>query len=128
MSLFAEYVTSCAFHLNLSRQAAQCLWLIDRHQRGGEAPYGHASGFKMTFGSHSDNFVPAVKSLERRGLVDHHEAKLNKKGHRIKAPGFFAHTLTQPGKLVLDLCVLASVVPARWSKVVELPKKKRRAA
>lgn len=125
MSQFAYYATSCAFHINLSKQMAQCLWLIDRHQRGGDHPYGTTNGFKATFGAQYDNFVPAIKSLERRGLVDHHEHKL--KNGIIVTDGHIAHTLTDAGKLVLELCVLAEIVPGRWSKVVELkPQQKRR--
>lgn len=125
MSMFSDYVTSCAFHLNLSRQMAQTMWLIDKQERGG----GDRDRITTVFEAASDNFIAAAKALSRRGLVEWHEPPVKKDGYRdFSKP---AHTLTQPGKLVLDLCVIAGVVPARWSnKVVQLKPvaKKRRAA
>jgi hypothetical protein len=131
MSQFAYYATSCAFHLNLSKQMAQCLWLIDRDQRSrgtGEVDWAGAFSMKEHFGAYADNFVAAARALSRRGLVDWHEPKKTKEGRNDYSKP--SHTLTQAGIHVLELCILADIIPARWSKVVELKSqpKRRRAA
>lgn len=79
--LFRDYVTSSAFVLTLTRRQCEVLDAIDQ----GVMPWGF---------SHA---VPAIKALERRGLVLH------------VYPATPSHITTEPGKLVAQLVRMAGL-------------------
>ncbi len=95
MSDFASYVTRTAFQLSLSQDMIIGLQIAKAYEdrRGRNFPdFGRS--------------VPALKAIQRRGLIEHHLPL----GHDPNYVGP-AYTLTEAGKHVYALCQLAGLIP-----------------
>lgn len=122
---FADYATSTAFHVSLSRPMAMALWAIDLEERRALAvpkgddgvrrrlsdddtrPHDHIMEAHRQREVWARNYVSCSKSLEHRGLVTFHDPTATEP----KWCGDPSHRLTEAGRLVLQLCVLAMIVP-----------------
>lgn len=112
---FAHYVTSTAFHLSLSRAMALCLHHVDNYEKLWRSSRPElrgnitvAQGLQKSERGY-DNFIPAIHALERRGLVEHHDAPPLPNGNHDWSA--LRYSLTEAGKHVLVLCALAGIVP-----------------
>lgn len=121
---FANYVTSVAFHLSLSKQMAACLHHIDCYERLWRATKDKHEKSKITLSDAIvrtdrgyDAFIPAVKALERRGLVKFERPKTADGNHDWAA---LSYSITEPGQHVLALCRLAGLIPAYEGKVIKM--------
>lgn len=95
---FRETVTSTAFNLSLSKHMVRALELAYYYDNGLEKGVQFAD-FGLS--------VPAMRSLVRRGLVEHHDwygmANDRPKDHKW-------YTFTPAGKHVFELCILAGLI------------------
>lgn len=99
---FTRYTTGFAFQLSLSRDQASLLEAISLAPKGFPADWVGASG--------RGTFVPCVKALDRRGLIEHNPAHaLNERGVTIK----WHYRLTPAGQHVLELLRLSGVAVTR---------------
>lgn len=108
---FAEHATRVAFNLTLSRNQITALVIVDQHKSGtGPWPYPRS---RQT----PDMFIPGVRGLQVRGLVEHNPAWRSEKGD----PGHedrdlsWAFRLTEAGNHVLGLLRCAGLVAAEPS-------------
>lgn len=90
---FADYVTSTAFSMSLSRPMCEAMefWKADSMTRGG-------AGFQVVT---SFPQVATCHSLQRRGLIEHYV--MDERGRR-------SQRLTEAGRLLYPLLVLAGLV------------------
>lgn len=108
-ALFGAHVQSVAFHLTLSRQMIDTLEIIR------DLDWSKPMGGGQDAISRISRWVPAARSLERRGLIFHDWREGWPKNHAI-------YQLTTAGQLVCALCVEAGLMPAQQ------PQRKARAA
>lgn len=92
-SKFKEYVTSSAFRLDLSPNMIQ--WLLFENKYGGKPRKKSSDSFMFE----NPHFVHAFNGLQRRGLMSFSSAE--------KYTDIKPQRLTQEGKLVAKLCLLA---------------------
>lgn len=106
-SRFANYVTNIAFNLSLSRAMCSLLLAIQAEEKRCKEPgvnpwRSECSGF--------GDFAPAVRALERRGLVKHYPNAWPNgpegMGANIITP---AWQLTEEGNLVAQLVRMAGI-------------------
>jgi hypothetical protein len=110
MNQFGSYVTRTAFQLSLSKNMIVALeivkafddgdrWFTARHKCGNHPFTGN------------NDFVTPIRALIHRGLAQHHEQIGD------PDPNHRYYTLTDAGKLVYQLCVIAGLIIP--TKVVE---------
>lgn len=105
---FQDTATNVAFHLTLSRRMILALEMAREYSEG---RCGRATEAMQKFGY----FIPSVRSLIERGLVEHHDRpanwdKLTTLEKMIQEREHRWYTLTPAGKLVWEMCVLAGLV------------------
>lgn len=110
---FSDATTNTAFNLTLSRRMVQALRMVEAYSR---SETEEAYSFDFSFS------VPSMRSLENRGLAQHHPrpesyTKLSSIERRIfdKENPFW--TLTPAGKLVYELCQMAGLIPMKVEKL-----------
>ena len=116
MSNFASYVTRTAFQLSLSKNMIVALQICKDHEDTGS--WRNAA---ENFFTYNNNFCTPVQSLRNRGLVEHHDRPAEyKTWDRVTQWEFDkthrSYTLTEAGKLVYQLCVLAGLIEERKSE------------
>jgi hypothetical protein len=112
-SKFQDHTTNTAFSLTLSRNMVRALELAQAYERG-EDTYNISKDFGRS--------VPSMRCLVNRGLIEHHDYPDNWQSLSVyEQRAFDSHhkwyTLTQAGKLVYEMCVLAGlIIPVRVKK------------
>jgi hypothetical protein len=122
-SRLAEATGSLVFVLTLSRRMVAALQFV----RDYSPEHCWMQQAKPVFGPAFGHFVPSMRTVENRGLVEHIYYENKEAGNRS------AWKLTPAGERVCDLLVFAGLLPAQRITGVELPApkvtpKKRRAA
>lgn len=105
-SKFADYVTNVAFHLTLSKAMCSTLLAIDAEYKRKPLKKDEWTGSLLTGYSH---FVPVVHTLIRRGLVNYTQSPRDEFGHINPNDGHKCYSLTEEGKLVLELIKRANL-------------------
>ena len=108
---FAGYVTRVAFNISLSRsQIATLAHIAERSRRPNDIPVAE----ELTFPS-PGNFIPSVRSLVDRGLVEYTPLKTKVRpgwtSHPLIVSGQpWSYSLTRAGELVVELLKEAGIV------------------
>lgn len=111
---FKDEVTNASFHLTLSSRMVMALGMCKAYSKCND-PIARMMGEKF------NHFVPAVRSLINRGLVEHHP--LPEKIREMKEPErsfaqakYVWYTLTPAGEHVYQMCILAGLIPQELEK------------
>lgn len=109
---FTRYTTGFAFNLTLSRDQTSLLEAIGNDASGAVHGWAGASGRGV--------FIPVVKALIRRGLVEHNPACsiVGQSAMGIKIKWYYR--LTPAGRHVLELLRLSGVAGAASVAVEEV--------
>lgn len=111
---FRDEVTNASFHLTLSSRMVLALGMCKAYSKSND-PIARMMGEKF------NHFVPAVRALINRGLVEHHHLpariiELREPERSMEHNKHTWYTLTPAGEHVYQMCVLAGLLPTELAK------------
>ena len=102
--VFADYAQRIAFNLTLSRNQITSLAMVAIYDKGVQWPGDRSR-------QNPDLFIPGVRGLESRGLIEHNKAWALSAAEQVNADLSWVFRLTQAGEHVHALLKIAGVLP-----------------